>query len=323
MARPEVPAVGDPAWARNAIDRFVLARLEAEGLQPGRPRRQAATAAAGHVRPDRPAADPGRDQRVPRRRSARCLGAGGRAAPRVAALRRALGPALAGRRPLCQLERPRREHRAPERVPLPRLGHRRVQRRQALRPVRARADCRRPAAGGRRRRAVLESRRDGVPDPRREGAGRAGRRQDGHRHRRRAGERHRPLVPRRARRLRPLPRSQVRPDPHRRLLRAGRHPALDQDDGGREPRRPVGRAAAGRRGDRRPLRGGAGVGGKRRRRRSTISSTSRTRTCGGRGGRPWPPISSRRRKPTRRGATTRRASAGGARRSPGSQAARA
>ncbi|MYD87983.1 MAG: DUF1549 domain-containing protein, partial [Acidobacteria bacterium] len=34
VARPEPPAGADPAWARNAIDRFVLARLEAEGLTP-------------------------------------------------------------------------------------------------------------------------------------------------------------------------------------------------------------------------------------------------------------------------------------------------
>ena len=37
MARPEPPAVDDPAWARNAIDRFVLARLEAEGMAPVAP----------------------------------------------------------------------------------------------------------------------------------------------------------------------------------------------------------------------------------------------------------------------------------------------
>ena len=37
MASPEPPAVGDPAWARSAIDRFVLARLEAEGLAPVAP----------------------------------------------------------------------------------------------------------------------------------------------------------------------------------------------------------------------------------------------------------------------------------------------
>ena len=32
--RPEPPAVRDAAWCRNAVDRFVLARLEAEGLAP-------------------------------------------------------------------------------------------------------------------------------------------------------------------------------------------------------------------------------------------------------------------------------------------------
>jgi hypothetical protein len=32
--RPELPAVKDTAWVRNPIDRFVLARLEAVGLQP-------------------------------------------------------------------------------------------------------------------------------------------------------------------------------------------------------------------------------------------------------------------------------------------------
>lgn len=32
--RPEVPAVQQEAWVRSPIDRFVLARLEAEGLQP-------------------------------------------------------------------------------------------------------------------------------------------------------------------------------------------------------------------------------------------------------------------------------------------------
>ena len=37
MARPEPPAVADPAWARNAIDRFILARMEAEGLAPVAP----------------------------------------------------------------------------------------------------------------------------------------------------------------------------------------------------------------------------------------------------------------------------------------------
>ena len=33
-ARPQVPATKDPAWTRGDLDRFVLARLEAEGLAP-------------------------------------------------------------------------------------------------------------------------------------------------------------------------------------------------------------------------------------------------------------------------------------------------
>lgn len=35
--RPELPSVKDVSWARNEIDRFVLARLEAEGLKPSPP----------------------------------------------------------------------------------------------------------------------------------------------------------------------------------------------------------------------------------------------------------------------------------------------
>jgi hypothetical protein len=34
VSEPEPPAVADESWCRNAIDRFVLARLEAEGLEP-------------------------------------------------------------------------------------------------------------------------------------------------------------------------------------------------------------------------------------------------------------------------------------------------
>src|SRR5262249_26950415 len=32
--RPPLPAVRDAGWARNPIDRFILARLEREGLRP-------------------------------------------------------------------------------------------------------------------------------------------------------------------------------------------------------------------------------------------------------------------------------------------------
>ena len=53
-----------------------------------------------HLRPARPAADARRSRALCRRHFARCLRAAGRSAARLAALRRALGPALARRRPL-------------------------------------------------------------------------------------------------------------------------------------------------------------------------------------------------------------------------------
>ncbi len=34
VTRPDPPAVGDRSWARNAIDRFILARLDKEGVKP-------------------------------------------------------------------------------------------------------------------------------------------------------------------------------------------------------------------------------------------------------------------------------------------------
>ena len=63
-----------------------------------------------------------------RRRLARGVREGRRSAARVAGLRRALGPALARRRPLRRLERPRREHRVRQRLALPRLRHPQLQR---------------------------------------------------------------------------------------------------------------------------------------------------------------------------------------------------
>ena len=55
---------------------------------------------------------------------ARRVREGGRPAARVAGLRRALGPALARRRPLRRLQRPRRERRPRQRLAVPRLRRR-------------------------------------------------------------------------------------------------------------------------------------------------------------------------------------------------------
>ena len=70
-----------------------------------------------------------------------------RSAARIAAVRRALGPALAGRRPIRREHRQGAELRLPPGLALPRLGHRCLQRRQAIQPLPPGADRRRPAAG--------------------------------------------------------------------------------------------------------------------------------------------------------------------------------
>ena len=94
------PAVADAAWPRTDIDRFILAALEARGLRPGARRRPGHARPPALLRPDRPAADARGDRRVRRRPVAGRLRAAGRPAAGLAPLRRALGPALARRRPL-------------------------------------------------------------------------------------------------------------------------------------------------------------------------------------------------------------------------------
>ena len=105
------PAVKDAAWPATPIDRFLQAKREAKGLKPVGRRRQAHPDPPRHVRPDRPAADAGGDRRLPGGRLAGRLREGGRPAAGVAALRRALGPALARRGPL------RRHRRRDGRLP--------------------------------------------------------------------------------------------------------------------------------------------------------------------------------------------------------------
>ena len=123
------------------IDRFVLAKLEAKGLDAVARGRQADADPPRDVRPDRPAADARGGRRLRGRRVARRLRAGRRPPARLAALRRALGPALARRGPLRRHQglRLRRGRELPLGVHLPRLRHPRVQRRPAVRPVRRRS----------------------------------------------------------------------------------------------------------------------------------------------------------------------------------------
>ncbi len=70
-ARPPLPAVQDASWSRNPIDRFVLARLEQEGLTPSPEARPATLIRRADARPDRPAADARGGRRLPRRSAIR------------------------------------------------------------------------------------------------------------------------------------------------------------------------------------------------------------------------------------------------------------
>ena len=62
---PLVPTVNDDAWPLTSIDRFILAKLEAEGPEARRADGQAHADPPRHLRPDRPAADARGDRRVP------------------------------------------------------------------------------------------------------------------------------------------------------------------------------------------------------------------------------------------------------------------
>ena len=137
-------------WAANPIDRFILARLETEGLTPS-PEADRVTLLRRlsldliGLPPTIAEVDAFLADKSPNayeKQVDRLL-----ASP---ALRRALGPHLARRGALRRLRR-LREGQAAAGLVLSRLGHQRAQSRPALRPVRHRADRRRPAAERRRR----------------------------------------------------------------------------------------------------------------------------------------------------------------------------
>ena len=147
---PALPEVKNAAWVKTPIDRFILAKLEAEKLQPVRPagkreliRRATFDLTGLPPTPEEVEAflkdeSPDAFAKVIDRLLA------------VAALRRALGPLLARRRPLCRGPGPHLRRQAEhQRLPLSRLGHQRLQRRHAVRPLRQAADRRRPDREGR------------------------------------------------------------------------------------------------------------------------------------------------------------------------------
>ena len=231
--RSKPPAAAAEAWVRNDIDRFVLARIEKEGLKPspeadkttlirrvtldltGLPPTLAEVDA--FLKDDSPDAYEKLVDRL----------------LRLAALRRADGPRLARRRPLRR--HPRLPHRRrPRHDPLARLGDRRLQPQPAVRPTSRsssspatclpNATVEQKIASGFNRNHMINFEGGAIPEEYHD------------RLRRRPREHHRHRLARPDRRLLPVPRPQVRPDhaegllPPLRLLqqRAGERPRRQQ-----------------------------------------------------------------------------------------------
>ncbi len=157
-----------------------------------------------------------------------------------------MGPPLARPGPLRRDRRTRVRLRHRQRVSLPRLRDSRVQRRPAVRPVRDRADRRRPArvaapAPGRGLQRVDHRHRVLLPRRGNAFAGRRPRRADAAD--RQPDRRDLQDVPGPHRGLCPLPRPQVRPDHQQRLLRPGRVPPQLAASAGVHRSSPADRAA--------------------------------------------------------------------------------
>ncbi len=161
VMRPAVPTVKDRGWVRNPIDAFVLARLEAERLHPASEADRVTLIRRLTYDLTGLPPTPGEVERLPRRSIAGSLRATGQPANRFTPLRRALGAALAGPRPLRRDQRLRAGLGQAVRLAISRLCHRCLQRRQAVRSVHPRA------TGRRRDRSRLGRRldRDGILSP--------------------------------------------------------------------------------------------------------------------------------------------------------------
>ena len=114
------PAISD-AWIRTPIDAFILAGLRAKGLTPAPEADRATLIRRVTYDLHRTAADSRRDRRLRHGPLAERVGEGGGPAAGLAALRRAVGAALARRGALRRVGRLRVRHAPSGRVPLSRL----------------------------------------------------------------------------------------------------------------------------------------------------------------------------------------------------------
>ena len=148
-SRCEAPrAVNDEPWVQHS-GRSIRSRPagEAAGLAPVADAEQTDPPPPGDVRSDRPAADAGRGRRLRHGPVAGGVRRRSSIAARLARISANAGAGTGSTSPATPT-RPARttKHRLSTRLAVSRLRHRRVQRRHAVRPVRPRADRRRPAA---------------------------------------------------------------------------------------------------------------------------------------------------------------------------------
>ena len=149
LVEPQADREACGSWSKRESHRRVrLREARRERARHVARSRRAHAVPPGVLRPDRPAADGGRDRRLCRRSRGRQVRAARRSPARLAALRRALGAALARCRALRRHARLRQGQAARPRVAVPRLCDPRAQRRQAVRAIRRGA--------ARRRRALSE-----------------------------------------------------------------------------------------------------------------------------------------------------------------------
>ena len=149
LKRVPPPKVKNAAWPVNPIDSFILEKLEAKGLKPSPVEEKRTLVRRAYV--DLVGYKPTyrRGRGIRQRSLARCLGSADRPPASLAAIRRALGPALDGRGAFRRGQSDVGSHqpRVSLCVAVSRLDHRCGQSRRALRPLREAATRGRPDAG--------------------------------------------------------------------------------------------------------------------------------------------------------------------------------
>ena len=201
-----------PDWVRSPIDAFILAKLEAKGLRPARPADKYALLRRVTFDLTGLPPTPEEIEAFLKDDSPTRVREGGRPAACVAGLRRALGPALARRRPLRRLATA--STRTPPSATPGAIATTSFDSFNQDKPYDQ--FLREQIAGDLLPDAAREPRpadRDRLPGAGAKAAGRAGQAEDEDGHRRRAARHARQGGPRADARLRPLPRPQVRPDP--------------------------------------------------------------------------------------------------------------